>query len=331
MVSLPLPRSGRAVLAVAAGLACVLFFSSCDLLGKDQFPSFLNYAVAKADLAALARSEGLGDSFWVSGAFLTPDAGQGRRALMYVTSYEGSRLFIFDAATMAHLKTVSGAALRSFMAITPTGNYLCGGVEIDAATLNTLSDARPTAGVYDSARVFSDESDLFVLYSDASGLRCDRYDYAWNMLSSASVPPVSGAVPGSYWLLAAYHEPSVSSVVRLIVWTSMGVYSLSFASPSALLAAYGYASLDQAPMEKITLPYLSSDGGWATRDGLISIVHDRDSKLVRYSYSAGTEIDSIRLDSTSGDRLFYFEPGGYYRLMFDGESGMLHLLRTWWK
>ena len=66
--------------------------SSCDLLGRDQFPTYLNYEIAKVDLGSLIASEGLKTPYYV-----TPnddrrrETGGTRRALIYVNAYEGSR------------------------------------------------------------------------------------------------------------------------------------------------------------------------------------------------------------------------------------------------
>ncbi|MFA6506247.1 MAG: hypothetical protein WCT14_09125 [Treponemataceae bacterium] len=330
MVKTAAPR-----VTLRAVIVCILFFpalfSSCSLFGNDQFPGYLKYAVAKVDLGALYQAEGLKEPVSVSRAFLTADSGTGSRAFIFASSYEGSRLFVFDGATIKHVKTVQNNGLRSFLTVLPSGNYLCGGVELDAATLSIVSDTRPTISLSDSARSFTDGVYLYVLYQDGAGLHCDRYDGAWNHLSSASVPPLSGFSTSSYQLLDAYHEASVSSKVRLLFSTYSGVRSVTFASVADFLAAYGQVSLDLGSESVVALPYFSDNGGWATRDGLIALSYEQNSRVIRYSYDTGSELDDERLDSTNGDRRYYFDPSGYFRLFLDEDTELLHLLRTWWK
>ena len=216
--------------------------------------------------------------------------------------------------------------------MTPSGNYLCGGVELSSSTLDIVSNSRPTQSMYESSSSFTDGTDLYVLNQESAG---------------AALPALRFRLESAFFFGAPALERNFRKFVdagrRILANRRVPRQSAccSRPTPEAALprsprrrrspAAYSQTTLDAASIESTTISGLSEQSGWLTRDGLVTLSYDQNSRISRYAFSSGAEIDSERLPSSSGDRKFAFDASGSYRLYFDKGAGTLHLMRTWWK
>jgi len=74
----------------------------------------------------------------------------------------------------------------------------------------------------------------------------------------------------------------------------------------------------------------SSDQAWLTIGGIVSLSHDNRTRLVRYAYGSGKELDSMAIDDTWMAAI-NFEDSGSYWYYYDRYTGCLFKMRSWWK
>ena len=114
-----------------------------------------------------------------------------------------------------------------------------------------------------------------------------------------------------------FSDPS-NNIIRIISYTGITTFDLNS----------GIILTD--PNATVTLiPSGDDQSGWLTRNGAIILTHENDTRLVRYESDSGKELDSFTLNDTEDTR-FNFSPDGKKWLMYNGRTGKLHLLRTWW-
>lgn len=327
------PRlSSAAVLA-----ACVLSVLSCGIADTAMFPAALAYTAAERDAYADFRAAGLTDPIWIGDIELLRAPGSGRSVLfVFAADYGEMRLFAYDPDTLKLRRSYDGAALSPLLSISPSGNYLCGGTEIDPETLEAVSSSAPTYvfGWGDTLALRDPASSaLYVFYPGSVGLACLYFTPAsWE----TSTPLWLGEVP----ILAdgtTNHRPAdllygSAGEVRLL-FASDGIQRvLSFSSLAGLLAAYSSSSsLDAAASAVAVLPGSSDQpGAWLTLGGTVRLSRDGETKFVRHNLDTGKEIDSWTEERVEGQVRYHFLDSGARWLSLSKDSGTLRLLRTWW-
>lgn len=325
--------SGAALLA-----ACSLFFLSCGLADLTMFPKELTYTVAERDVYGDFRNAGMSDPIWIGRIELLRAPDSGRSALfVFAMDYDDMRLFAYDPDTLKLRRSYSGVALSPLLSISPGGNYLCGGTEIDPETLDVFSETAPTYPYgYGDTLVLRDgaSSAFYVFYTSALGLAGQYYtSAAWETATAlwlGDVPVLSDGSTG--------HRPvdllaGADGSVRLLFESYGNLREFGFADLSSLLAAFTTAvPLDSAAATVAVLPGTSEQpGAWLTRDGTVRLSRDEDTRLVRHSMATGEELDSWTEEGDTGKVRYHFFDSGSRWLSLSEDSGALKLLRTWWR
>ncbi len=141
----------------------------------------------------------------------------------------------------------------------------------------------------------------------------------------SNTPPSVGLANAQ--LTSAYSD---GNAIRLLFsdYSSMKNYIVSYTGITAFNLASSPMLTD--PNATVTLiPSGDDQSGWLTRNGAIILTHENDTRLVRYESDSGKELDSFKLNDTEDTR-FTFSADGTKWLMYNGLTGKLHLLRTWW-
>jgi hypothetical protein len=323
-------RPPSAARSLAAALALALSASSCGFIGSDMFAADLQYAAGSYDLAG---ELGCG-----------PEEIRDLR-IEELRSLDGSS-GLFVAANLYddwHLAALSGrmglaAAYRDPSFNRFLGSYsdpacfVCGKTSLDG---DFTYGATGTMTGCEEGSVDVAMSDAVLNYRDAGG-SCVVLCAKGSGIESSSITPLE---PGSYFklldgsvLFADSGSPRFFLLARADSGKGGDVLCLGFADAYASLSA----ELDGSPLAtnpdiaatRIRTDYV--DGGWATDDGIVLLVHGRESRIVRFAYGTGKELDSIRIDS-DWIRATSFESSGARWYCYDRGTGRVKKLRTWWK
>lgn len=321
------------------GLLGGLLVSSCQLARLDLFPSYLSYAVRERKILEDFHREGLVEPVWVGRVERLTSPWSGRSVLfLYASDYQGAALFAYDPDTLKQLRTYRGVPISPLLGISPGGNYLCGGVEIEPRGLDLVSQSSPTYpyGFSNALPLFDPASSRLYLFVYSSGaLTCLYFDPSgWasgteTVVGAAPVLSLSSS-PGS---LRDLLFPSGSDgSVRLLFVSGEGLREFRFSSPSALVSACASASsLESAAVSTTLLPGIEDQSGaWLLRGGTVRLSRDQKNSLVRYGESSTGERDRWELEEDTRGAWYHFFDAGDRWLYFDGEAQTLRLLRTWW-
>jgi len=107
-------------------------------------------------------------------------------------------------------------------------------------------------------------------------------------------------------------------------------FVVTYPTVTSFVSAFGGASIFENPSAHyVFLPSTDSDNGWITTDGVVLERHSNQSLLARYNPDTGAELDSFVMDN-HGDFRYGFSRNGERWVFYEGTTGKLHLLRTWW-
>jgi hypothetical protein len=316
--------------AVAVAAALALAAASCGFIGSDMFPKDLQYAGGSYDLAGELgygpdeigelRIEELRSLGGASGVFVAANPSDGWRLVALDGRMNGIASYR-DPAFNRFLGSFSGddsfacgkTSLRGDYSLNATGTMTgCEDGSIDVAMSDYVINYRESAG------------SCVVLYAKDTGIA-----------ASSVTPLASGAffklLDGSV-LDADSGSPKFFLLARADSGKGGDVLCLGFADASASLTA----ELDGSPLASnldVAATWIHTDyvdGGWATDDGIVLLVHGNDSRIARFAFGTGEELDSFRIDS-EWMKAVSFESSGARWFYYDRGTGRIRMLRTWWK
>jgi|GEM_PF-2564865 hypothetical protein len=327
----PFPR----LLLAAAAVLLTLVLGTCQFIGADMFPSYLTRAEAVLDLRSELEDAGVGGDFWIRKMeFLSsPSTGKSYIFVLVDAVSQGPRLIILDGETLGIKRIVSNSSIGAFLATDMYGYFISGNGSyvhrMDASTLADIDDQMTNPVFPDASGSYTLGSVTNVVFYDMLGALY-KYEYTgvafWNGGSSVN----KNLDPIFYPDLGLRDVYCEGTKVRLLFSSWGTAFILNFSTPAAFTTAMtGTNVSDGAESQPFLPPSDDSESGWLTRDGAIVLNHDRDTRLTRYDADSGDELDYYVLDDTEETRIA-FAPDGDRWLLFDGLSGKLHLLRTWW-
>lgn len=208
-----------------------------------------------------------------------------------------------------------------------TGNQI-NHLRINATTLEAGNIEAPSFQLYSQGFTKGPTSWLVWYDSMTFSLHYSPYTAAWGGGIQAS--QVLDSMSHSDWSLQSlYYE---GSTIRLF-FNSINkgpTHIVSFQNTTDFISAFSSPNIfAYTGTTVVTIPSGDDQSGWLTRNGAIILTHDNQTRLVRYESDSGKELDSFVLNDTENTR-FTFSPDGKKWLMYDGRTGKLHLLRTWW-
>jgi len=298
-----------------------------------MFPTTLSREEAVLDLDAKLADLGVTGEFEVNWMkFLASPATGKELIFLKVTTYsESPRLMVLDAADLSLVKAIQNQFIGDLLFVDMDG-YFATGNETDGARFNPLTlelfDTNPPALAYGYQGFTESATSWIFTYTSATNLlnyQPMSTDWTVGGLVQKIVHPTIGGLN----LQTSYYEGSRLQLFFSSMYDGPS-YIASFPSIASLLAAFGSSSIFEDPSAVIiTIPSGDDQSGWLTRNGAIILTHENDTRLVRYESDSGKELDSFTLNDTEDTR-FNFSPDGKKWLMYNGRTGKLHLLRTWW-
>jgi len=329
----PFPR----LLLAAAVVLLTLVLGTCQFIGADMFPTYLTRAEAVLDLRSELEDAGVDGDFWINRMDMirSPATGKTRVYLRVEAISGGPALVILEGDDLQVVDILTSTPMVDFVGVDDQGyllrTYNSNAIERYSPVTYLLVDAPGTA-----APSFGSDA---VTFSSNIGAGLAYYDpgtggvYYTRLAVGSEVAALNGLSLSAIYmpnrsLRAIYSE---GGVVRTL-WNSYSEgKSFIVSYPSiALFESAALALAEDADAVVVDIPPSDdSESGWLTRDGAIMLDHDRDTRLTRYDADSGDELDYYVLGDTEETRIA-FAPEGDRWLLFDGLSGKLHLLRTWW-
>lgn len=317
--------------------ASICSLGSCSFLGLDMFSPDLKNVEAEFDIESAFAAKGLTTKNIVAIERLSATTGEEYLALVAYTS-EGTRLAIFDSGLSKLLDLRSDSGLGPMLLADNGGNIVCGCAKIPASTLGTSSLIAEAALSNQGVRGYPGASYNYALYS--SGLSTLTFlcfpgsSGEWGTSCATTADLFSTSATANYELVDLLYtgETSLFALLFLIRENDGNrPFIVEYAAPSDFES--GMASYATATATRTTsLSNVDNENIWLTVDGIVAFKTDSgSSRIVRYEYGSGDELDSLSLNVSTESAFISFEPNGRYWYRYDGISGMLYKLRTWWK
>jgi hypothetical protein len=312
-----------------SALAALVLALSCEFVGSDMFPNQLQKAEASYDLASKAgmsadkiqvlRIQRLMSSNGIVGIFALINDGN------------GYKLFIFKD-DLSFITKLENPNFGLFLGTDDPGNFVCGTARISPDYSSVVSAAYP--GCNDGSLEIS-RSALILYSSDISGSTGLAGFYKSG--PSYSFWPNTPIRSGYYYnAVDSLLSPTDSRLIILMMSRNFGnsLTAIDLGATS-LLASNIFqgtaAQIYQNPNAVVTeVSSSSSDQAWLTIGGIVSLSHDNRTRLVRYAYGSGKELDSMAIDDTWMAAI-NFEDSGSYWYYYDRYTGCLFKMRSWWK
>jgi hypothetical protein len=323
-----MPVSAAAAIAFAiAGL------SGCAFVGGDMFSRDLQYSAGGYDLAGALDADAAGLSEVRIDRVVA--SGGDSAILVFARSGSSSRLALLDDGAKGLAILINGQFGR-FLGTDDSGRYVCGTVSVGPGYAMTADQTACTDDALDVGGtslvlkrgddVPNSVSYVDLYYKDDPGTLLVRAKIRpGHFYDSADSSIVDGAQTYLYYLARDRSNGSQLLAMRF-----------AFASRAAVSAdletALGGASLYESGIPSVTEIDTGgwAEGAWATADGVVALVNGKESRLVRFEYGTGKELDSIVIDDEWIQGLS-FEDGGRYWHYYDRGTGYLRSLRTWWR
>jgi hypothetical protein len=319
---------GGLVLALAAALA----LAGCENFGLDIFPNSLQNATGRIDLASRIHAEDGATLKSVVEIERLSSSSSGPTYLFVLCHTDhGTRLIVLDPDSLATKAYLKSGSLGTPLGVDASGNFVSGNQLIDSA-FNISNN--PYSAVSEKIAVATSSSTNLVLSASSGILSYDERSTDWySSTVSGSKTIASGA---TYYLIAAA-APSDGSI-RILCHDDSGTdLSFIFSTLAAFKTSvstgptiYEYAIANPTAVSITKLNSVSDSQAWLTSDGIIvPSSGNNQSRLLRYGYSAGTEIDS-RLFSRDGIEALSFDYEGKVWYYYDSYTGRLYAMRAWW-
>jgi len=324
--------------ALLASLIVMPALTGCQFLGSDMFPPTLSREEAVLDLDSKLADLGVTGEYEIRRMeFVTlPVTGKKYILLLAETYGLGPRLLLLDADDLSVVNTTSSLAVAYAFGLDDQG-LLCSWTNTNnimryypqtQTTASFMMNYTITFETYFSTFLGSTSSSSFLLWYDPTTNLLGYNPFSagvsfvphWNYsLSIPSIPNIR--------MNSLYYE---GTAIQLLFVGNNGndSYIVKFSGLSTFATATN--PIMTTPNATITTIPSGDDGsGWLTRNGAIILTHENDTRLVRYESDSGKELDSFKLNDTEDTR-FTFSADGTKWLMYNGLTGKLHLLRTWW-
>lgn len=327
--------STRRFFAAAALIAAAVSLCSCEFLGLDMFPSDLKNLEASFDLRAYLASSDI--SFNGVERIERLESSTTGAVYLFVLLYtdSGSRLMILDEKLSKVEGSSTDAQLGRLLLADNSDQFLCGQVIFDA-NLNLVGHGSDTSAFYDGVCGYPDSSANYTIWSSSySALSLASHDASWLAATPTTNDLLSTPSTTSYYQLVDLLSTDTASpfvLAFLVKNENNRPYIVQYADRAAFDAGFAssYATsnavtlnLDVSPLDRSL---------WLTSDGIVALRTDSGpTRLVRYSFATGKELDSQSFNVSTENAFLSFEPEGRYYYRYDGLSGRLYKLRTWWK
>ncbi|HOX32170.1 MAG TPA: hypothetical protein PLB91_07560 [Spirochaetales bacterium] len=334
MVSRASPAGAMGLLASSLlGLAAALGLSSCAFFGRDMFPSELQYREASFDLdAALAK---LGQTYRSVAKIerLSPVGGESRLFVLLQTD-AGLRLAILDDDLEGIESLRSDSSLARFMLGDVAGGYACGSLVLDAALAVSATADASLQSAYDAAgyRDEASSTNVALWMGGTTTLSVYTFQYDWTLSSFPGYPLLPVSPASGYYLADLLSIDAASPFILALLPNDGSRPLLAVQSDRAAFDASRGLGYGASGAAMVYLDFHLDDGRiWLTADGAVALRNDdKVRRLSRIDYGDGEELDYLYLGDSTEEQVFSFEPEGKFWYRFDGKSGILYKLRTWW-
>ncbi len=326
-------RLAAAVFAVA----CAGALAGCEFLGLDMFPAELQNLEASHDLRRALASQGYSITRAIKIERMVASNGKEFVFVLFEDGF-GRKLSILDGNLERVVGTRSDSYLGTLMLADGIGNIICGQLRFDAATetfsqtfgdFDLLGDGR--AGFWDPAL-----NNSYVVFSP-NPIQLERKSFSAGFgaggISSGAQNLFPIAPTESFSLTDLLYTGAATPFYLLFTASGQGenLFLMRFPSVSAFHTAIVTSPVQNGQDLGYRIYSRPQDRrAWLTEAGVVLFESDRESRLVRYALDSGLELDSKTVEGEwmSG---ISFDPSGEFWYYYDGRTGRLMKLRTWWK
>ncbi len=323
--------------ALAVVLAGALAAASCEFFTSNIMPTYLSRAEGVSDFTDVLAGVGLGASFRIETMRFLKAGGRDFIAL-YVTSSSGHRLVLLDGKDLSLIRAYDDPELGRTI-LTDMEGYIVSGRGWSGTALRVSPAGSFAAASFafgqnfgEGASGFSSGGESFLIWSNnGNDLTHSRYMAAWapGGLTSQTIDN-----SGTYFGLGFRDVLYEDGKVRVLLSSDMESSGLVLTFPSILDFMNSFYApwthiLEYTNLIRAPVPSGDDESGWLVPGAAIVLRHDNETRLTRYDAESGKELDSYILRDSEDTRIS-FSPDGKKWLLYDGRSGRLHLLRTWW-
>ncbi len=343
-------RSSRPCLAVFAAIAVAASLGGCAYLLGDPYmkDNVIQRATAWIDLDAALNAAGAASLSNRIELFHFDSSV--RPAILAMTGADdGSGSFrsyalILDPDSLA---TVSAIPVpvdpMAACSVDGSGNYRIGNQNLLASDF-TPYPANPLVnvpGLDPSAPGFSlsdgtAPSCYILRASDPGILEIHQFGPSFGLAHALFSVPLGFAAPfpnGGWTVLDAQYLAGTAKPLKLLLGNGSAHYCASADGIEQLKALSPIYEATGTDYFSFTADFYGPNSLWLTRDGLIRRGNSNNGVTTyeRLDYATGAVLDSLALPDSSFNTSYWFDPSGSFFLFYDGSSGRLYRLRSWWK
>ncbi len=323
----------RLALVALIGLPFVaVLFSSCEFLALNIMPSYLSRVEGSVDLESALKKAGLGASFRVKKLSFVSSGGHDYAVAVATDDAQLANAFVdLDGMTVQKVLIGSGAGDT---VLADMDGYIATGTSWNTnlyryypSSMALYSGPSPITNTFgNDVSSLIESGTQYLIWVSGSYVYMQPYTSTW---SSGTL--LSPYIDSDYSLSGNKSSTVMDgSSVRLLLVGGSSSFVMTFSSFATFLTAMQTAPiLGNSGVSYVTLPSSDDESGWMTRGGAILLHHDNGTTLTLYDSDSGEELDSFPIDD-SENSAYGFSPDGTKWLLYDGASGKLHLLRTWW-
>ena len=323
------PVARRAASACGA-LALALSLSACDFIGLDMFPPELMNFEASLDIAPSLAASGLSGPYTVERSERLTATGGESALFVFAHGSNGSRLLVLDPESLDVRAVRSSPDFSRFLGTDGVGNFICGASTVAPGTYAVTPAFYPLI-----APQAVDFPRSFAFISAEGGGTYTTLAFR-NKTDGMPVPTTTQTpvAPDTYFALPDAETWGGHTSLRARRNDYSGgllAVDLPGDTPSALMTLLTGVFLSTQPTVAITTVAAADvDRAWLTEGGVVAFSRDRDSRLVRYAYGTGDELDhkSARSDWKEGAS---FDSSGDCWYYYDRYDSRFYRLRSWWK
>lgn len=322
-------RASRASLVIRA-LAASLLLSACDFIGLDMFPPELMSIEASLDIAPSLAASGLSGPYTVERSERLTTTGGESALFVFAHGSNGSRLLILDPESLELRAVRTSPDFSRFLGTDDVGNFVCGASRVAPGTFVVT----PAVYAFVAPQAADFPRSVAFIVAEGGGTFTNlafRNKTDGSLVPTTTQTPVSPATYfelldaetwGGHTFLLARRNDSSGGLIAV---------DLPGGTPAALMTLLTGVFLSTQPTVAITTVAAADfDRAWLTEDGIVAFARDKDSRLVRYAYGSGDELDhkSVRSDWKEGAS---FDPSGDSWYYYDRYDSRFYRLRSWWK
>jgi len=309
--------------------AAALLLGGCDYLLGGGAPSWLGRISASAHLRSIVAQE-TGSELWSIDGFNYLESQGSSAALVFVTTTDFRRhLVALDGRTLGDPRVYSTPAysLGTSAGVDMTGYYVTG--QLSLRWDNRLPQPPPPFPSFSVDKAISDSTSNYSITGTTNTYDLIPYNAVWGAPGGPISRPIFSAGGGQH-RFSGHTGMGSSPYVHLF-------YSTNNKTFMATQSPYVYP--DTTPADAVTAIKTieihtgnSYNNAWATADGAVARESDNSGhiilKLYRFGAAGASDEYSLR---ENGDMQMSFEPSGRYWFLYEGTTGRLYKLRTWWK